>query len=329
MNDNEDAITAHCCASCGVKGGVSLKSCRACMQVKYCNAECQKNHWVTHKKQCKLRAAELHDDALFKDPPAKEDCPICFLPMPGRLLSCASLPPATTYSVPIYDFAIANEEFQLADMEQYYSCCGKSICKGCMHSFFESGNASKCPFCNADQDGKTDVEDVEEIRKRVEANDAASIFVLAHHYQHGLKGLQQDRTKAMELYARSAELGFSNAHYNISSMYYHEGRDKKKVRFHLEAAAMAGNEIARYNLGILEAQSGNMDRALKHWAIASSAGNFDAMHKLQTEFEQGAVTRESMNSSLTEYNNSCAEMRSEARDTCIRVMMEIESTTQL
>ena len=31
------------------------------------------------------------DEALFKDPPAKEDCPICFLPMPVNLISCASL----------------------------------------------------------------------------------------------------------------------------------------------------------------------------------------------------------------------------------------------
>ena len=35
------------------------------------------------------------DEVLFKDPPAKEDCPICFLPMPVRLLSCISLPDAT------------------------------------------------------------------------------------------------------------------------------------------------------------------------------------------------------------------------------------------
>ena len=66
-------------------------------------------HWATHKKECKQRAAELRDEALFKDPPSKEECPICFLPMPHKLLACISLPPATILSVPIYDFAIANE----------------------------------------------------------------------------------------------------------------------------------------------------------------------------------------------------------------------------
>ncbi len=27
------------------------------------------------KNECKQRAAEIYDEALFKDPPAKEDCP--------------------------------------------------------------------------------------------------------------------------------------------------------------------------------------------------------------------------------------------------------------
>ena len=96
-------MTINCCADCGIEGGASLKTCKSCMQVKYCNAECQKSHWATHKKQCKLRAAELRDEALFKDPPSKEDCPICFLPMSKELLSCVSLPPAT---ISPYQFTI-------------------------------------------------------------------------------------------------------------------------------------------------------------------------------------------------------------------------------
>ena len=124
--------TVHCCAECGVAGGASLKSCKSCMLVRYCNANCQRNHWPEHKKLCKLRAAELHDVALFKDPPPKEDCPICFLPMPMKMLSCMSLPPATTTSVPIYDFANADEDDDIMGMDmEDYSCCGKSICGGC------------------------------------------------------------------------------------------------------------------------------------------------------------------------------------------------------
>ena len=125
--------TNSCCAECGKEegtGGVNLKTCKSCMIVKYCGAACQRNHWATHKKTCKQRAAEIRDEALFKDPPPKKDCPICFLPMPTTLISCVSLPPATRLSVPIYDFAIANEGLANKNMELLYPCCGKRICRG-------------------------------------------------------------------------------------------------------------------------------------------------------------------------------------------------------
>jgi hypothetical protein len=63
--------------------------------------------------------------------------------------------------------------------------------------------------------------------------------------------------------------------------------DMKKVKFHYEAAAMAGHEVARYMLQCLEAMSGNMERAIKHWSIAASAGNFTSMNTLRLFFEKG------------------------------------------
>jgi len=161
----------------------------------------------------------------------------------------------------------------------------------------------------------------DEIMKRVEANDPASIYFLANSYHNGLNGYQQDLTKAMELYARATDLGFNKAHSLLGNI-YHEGGDLKKAKFHFGAAAMAGHEFARYNLGILEAKSGKMEQAVKHWTIAASAGDYDAMHELRLSFEEGSVSKESINSTLAAYNNSCVEMRSEARDACIRAITE-------
>jgi TPR repeat protein len=185
-----------------------------------------------------------------------------------------------------------------------------------------SGNY-KCPFCNSDRSSKTVEEDVHDMMKRVGANDAASINLLGNQYQRGKAGFPQDHAKAMELYSRAAELGFSKAHNNLANV-HHEGGNMKKAKFHFEAAAMAGNEWARYNLGILEAKSGNMERTVKHWNIAASAGCYDAMHEMRIGFEKGAVSRESIDSTLAAYNSSCAEMRSEARDAIIRIMAEAE-----
>ena len=215
---------------------------------------------------------------------------------------------------------IANSKKGLAKLgtEQYFSCCGKTICRGCDYSFCNSGNMEKCPFCNADRCSKTDEEMVDELMNRIQANDPASIYFLANSYHNGLNGYQQDLTKAIELYAKSAELGYSMAHYFLGDI-YHEGGDLKKAKIHYEAAAMAGHEFARYNLGILEAKSGKMEQAVKHWTII-------AMNQLLLSFEKGVVGKETINSTLIAYNNSCTEFRSESRDASIRVVLEMDDS---
>ena len=37
VDEDPEAAMAHCCADCGVKGGVSLKTCKSCMLAKYFN----------------------------------------------------------------------------------------------------------------------------------------------------------------------------------------------------------------------------------------------------------------------------------------------------
>jgi TPR repeat protein len=109
--------------------------------------------------------------------------------------------------------------------------------------------------------------------KRVETNDAASMFLLGNFYQHGSEGLQQDHAKAMDLYTKAADLGNNNARYSLADVYEGEG-ELKKAKFHFEAAAIAGDEASRCNLGNVEVKSGNIERAIKHWSIGASAGNY-------------------------------------------------------
>ena len=152
--------------------------------------------------------------------------------------------------------------------------------------------------------------------KRVAVNDAGAMSALADCYHLGECGLLQDREKALELWTQAAALGSSQAHCYLGNN-YNEGGDLKKAKFHMGAAAIAGHEVARFNLGVIVAESGNMEQALKHWTISASAGHFVAMHHLRTCYENGIVSRESIDSTLTAYNNSCTEIRSEARDAYI------------
>jgi TPR repeat protein len=120
-------------------------------------------------------------------------------------------------------------------------------------------------------------------------------------------GCQQDHAKAKGLFTKAADLGCSKANWTLADIYREEG-DLKKAKFHLEAAAMAGHEAARCNLGAMEFNSGNLERAIKHWTIAASAGNYGA----RALFEDGVVSPELIDSTLTAFNSSCAEFRSEA-----------------
>ena len=104
---------------------------------------------------------------------------------------------------------------------------------------------------------------------------------------------------------------------------YRERGDLKKAMFHTEAA-MAGHEVARCNLGVIEARSGNLEQAVKHWTIGASAGEHQSMKNLLTALKNGMASRNEIDSTLAAYNNSCVEMRSEARDAYMRIKAEAE-----
>src|SRR6056300_1646230 len=116
---NNNTSTTNC-ASCGKEGG-NLNTCNKCNMVKYCNAACKKKHRSKHKKACERRVADLHDEELFKEHPPREDCPICLLPLP---------------------LDVGQTTFK--------SCCGKTICNGCIHAMREEargrGKVNLCAF---------------------------------------------------------------------------------------------------------------------------------------------------------------------------------------
>ena len=189
------------------------------------------------------------------------------------------------------------------------------MCHGCHYSCWKSGNL-KCPFCKANFETEDEIR-IERLKKRGEANDVNSMTRLGCFYADGSFGLRQDWNKAFELWTRAAELGSSEAHYRIGASYFDgEGveKDMKKSIHHLELAAMIGHESARFDLGYMEYNSGNMERAIKHWMISASAGQKESMASIQAEFECGHVQSDVYELTLNAHNHSCEEMRSKARE---------------
>jgi len=282
----------HQCAECGDSdnGGGSLKACTACNLVKYCNRTCQVAHRTAHEKACKKRVAELFDEELFKQPPPNEDCPICYLRLPMDEDQC-----------------------------MYQSCCGKMLCLGCVLAHVTAAADTerfKCVFCRSEE-YSSDEENIERMKKRVEANDAQAMVELGTCYQLGMEGLRQDHSKALELYHKSTKLGNHFAHFNLSDCYQNGdigGKDTRKATYHRELGAMAGCVHARYNLGCDEHDAGNMDRAYKHWIISTNDGCDSSMKQVQEGYKSGFVTKDDYAKTTRAYGNSIDEMKSDDRD---------------
>ena len=300
---DSNATVGNICANCGKEGDDNMNTCNKCKQVKYCNAVCKKVHRNKHKKDCEehvrlatekqneeLRiAAELHDEELFKQPPA-EDCPICFLRIPTLLTGW-----------------------------QYQSCCGKVICCGCIHAplYDDQGNEvdnKKCPFCRTPWPTKESM--IRRLQKRVELDDAVAIHNLGCDYSEG-NGFTQDYTKALELLHRAGELGHADAYSSIGSAYYNgQGVevDKKKANHYYELAAMGGDSQARYNLGGMEANAGNIDRATKHFIIAARSGDPESLKVMKGFYTNGKGTKDDYTKALQSYQEYLGEIKSVQRD---------------
>ena len=294
---NTSSEISSTCANCGKgeEAGISLKACTACKLVKYCSRDCQIAHRPQHKKECKRKAKELHDEKLFEQPPPLEDCPICMLRLPV-----------------------------LPSGRSYMPCCGKVLCMGCIHAVqsraVEAGKREYdiCPFCRTPTP-ESDDEVIKRLEKRTAMNDPVAIRHLGNHYSKGSYGLPQNMAKALELWHRAGELGgigSADAYFNLSCA-YREGNgvevDEKKANHYQELAAIKGNVQARHNLGGMEGQS-DMARARKHWMIAVRDGEPNCLNYFRNLYSKGRITKDEYTKALRSNQAYLDEIKSDQRN---------------
>ena len=288
MSEDLTAGDMSCCASCGTAevDNSQLKKC-ACKLVKYCSIQCQKNHRPQHKKECKKRVAALHDQILIKQPESSHmgDCPICFLPL-------------------------------LLDVKKstLMACCSKTICKGCQVANtireMEEMLEQRCPFCR-DILPTTQTESNKNLMRRAEANDPVALRELGKMYDN-----DGDYKSAFQYWTKAAVLGDAEAHCQISNLHWtgQIKRDTKKGIHHLEQAAIGGHPTARYNLGTVEADNGNLERAAKHHVIATNLGFDESAKKLREYYKRGWVTKETFAAALRAHQAAVNATKSPHRD---------------
>ena len=282
-NNENDAV----CANCG-KEGSDLNICNKCKEATYCNAACKKKHRSKHKKACERRAAEMHDEMLFKEPPPQYgDCPICFLRLPSM------------------------------GGRRYMACCGKRICSGCCFAdvYDNHGNIiveKKCPFCRT-PDPTSNEDIIKRLKKRVDVGDEYAFLMMGNAYSRGQYGLPHDSIKALESWRKAGKFGYND----IGNAYYNgEGveTDAKMARHYFELAAMEGDAIARCNLGVGKENVGNYDKALKHYMIAVKGGCHNSVDVIRELYVNGHAAKDHYANALRSHQTYLNEIKSDQRD---------------
>ena len=224
---------------------------------------------------------------LFAQPPHREDCSICMLPLPPHLTR----------------------------QTKYFSCCGKVICVGCIVAAGDAGLNDLCPFCRAPE-ATTKEGDDKRIQARIKANDPEAMVWSACKLNRSSRS--QDVQKSNELMKKAAELGLDSAHFHMGCAYSNGdngiARDPGKARFHLEKAAIAGHGGAHYNLGVGLLEKREDDQAMKHFIVAAKSGYKISLNEVKQRFVDGWVSKPEFEETLRLHKESLEEMRSDQRD---------------
>jgi len=137
-------------------------------------------------------------------------------------------------------------------------------------------------------------------------------------HRDGAYAFSQDYKKALELYHRAAEFGHSKAYVCLGYAYNNgEGvlKDEGKAAHYLELAAMMGDVVARYNLGCIDYQAGNIERAVRHFMIAiSGGGDSSSLDRIRNMYTKGDATKEDYTKALQLCQEYLGEIKSAQRD---------------
>ena len=155
------------------------------------------------------------------------------------------------------------------------------------------------------------------LKERAEGDDAWAIYNSGCYYYDGGMGWPQDKEKSIKLWLQAGELGCAEAYYNLAHSYFSgEGAEKdlKKAKYYFELAAMGGCLDARFNLGILENNAGNMNRAMKHWMISAGAGYDKSLERIREYYLKGHATKEDFEKALRAHKEAKDETKSDQRE---------------
>ena len=255
----------------------------------------EEDHFVLSDKQRmfeQFQKQRISEATLFKLPLPSDECQICNFKLP-----------------------------HLSTGKVYMSCCGQVLCRGCVHMIQTDKDLdSICFFCKVPLPD-SDEEIIKRYVKRIVLDeDSESVCSLGCFYQSGMFGLTQGYSKALNLYYWAGMLGSAESYCNIADAYDNGRgvkRDNEKAWHYYQLAAMGGNIVARFNLGVSEMLVGNTERAIKHFMIAVRSGCADSLQRIKQLKENRHATDGEYLEALNLYQASMVKIIGPHRDKAV------------
>jgi len=247
--------------------------------------------------------AHVLEPELWRPHPPTTECPVCFVPLP----------------------------LEEGD-SVYLVCCGKSVCLACTMENLRATkviNAKRkkkkqppldhaCPFCRTIPNKKNLKE---QFKERIRKGDRQAACSLAFIYRDGddFMNIPKNEAKSLKLLHHAADdFGFPLAMAQLGVFYFHgvhgARKDEVKGQNYLENAVKMGNVFARFHLGRIEKEEGNIDLAIRHLKLAAAAGEEKAVKMLWEYFYKGALEKAELEVTLRAYQEACDTMNSVERE---------------
>jgi len=265
------------CANCSATE-CPLLGCSRCKLVKYCNTECQRQHWKAwHKKECLTleQRKPCNQKPCFR---ADDECKICM------------------------------SELKDADDIGYLACCENRVHHDCALKATKYSKA--CPFCRtilchvnevqaADLDGcSTTAELFFNMKKRIaDRGDSLHRCIVGQAYFDGESGVKKDYGMAFHYFKLSADQDCADAMFGVA-MCYLEGKGvEANIPYAIELFKKAdskGQLDATCLLGFLYHEGlccleRNEKTALKYYNKAAEKGHTisaNQLKRLQTNLSE-------------------------------------------
>lgn len=249
--------------------------------------------------------AELEDADVFSPLEERDDCPVCFVPLP------------------------------LSDAEvTHMPCCGKIVCNACSdiqgvhkveefiektlltnfdhpalktETAFEAAalkiiNNSPCPFCRSARRNRN-METYQNFA--VKMGDSRAMLLIGNAFETGKYDMPKDELSALGWYVRAAEKGFPMALIEVATMCF-EGTVVEKNRNYAEQLAMAAakkgcakahEQLAHFYWSDLKADPLGVTQSMckkmfDHLKFAAAGGCRRSMKKLEQNLRMMEITRQ-------------------------------------